>query len=478
MLFNSVEFVLFFIVITFLYFLIPLRFRWILLLTGSYYFYMSCKVEYIILLIINTLVNYFCAIFIDKTENKIKRKIYLVISLFTSLGILFFFKYFNFFNDSLRQIFRLFTLPYQISSFKMLLPIGISFYTFQTLAYTVEVYRKRYKPEKNLAVFALYVSFFPSLLAGPIGRPSQLLPQFYEEKKFNFDRIMGGLRRILWGLFKKVVISDRLAFVANTVFDNVYDHNPLSLIIATYCFTFQIYCDFSGYSDMAIGAAKVLGYDLMENFNLPYFSKTLTEFWRRWHISLSTWLRDYLYIPLGGNRRGENRTYLNLMITMLLGGLWHGANWTFIVWGGLHGLFLVFSKMTIDIRDTLVEKLNINRTLVSLSRAFFTFHLVSFAWIFFRANSVSDAFYIVNEIVYGLLNPSLLNLKAGKFPLLLPILLISFLLGIQLIQRKQDLWNFLNEKPIYLRWSFYYLLIFGIILLGIDESIKFIYFQF
>ncbi|MDI6786481.1 MAG: MBOAT family O-acyltransferase [bacterium] len=371
-----------------------------------------------------------------------------------------------------------FTLSYNIPAIKILLPIGISFFTFQTLAYTIDVYRKKKEPERNIAKLALYVSFFPSLLAGPIGRPNQLLPQFYEEKRWDFDRVVSGLRLMLWGLFKKVVISDRLAFIANTVFDNVHDYNSPYLIIATYAFTFQIYCDFSGYSDMAIGCARVLGYDLIENFKLPYFSKNVTEFWRRWHISFSTWLRDYLYISMGGNRKGEYRTDLNLMITMLLGGLWHGANWTFIIWGALHGTYLIFSKMTLGYRDKLVERFNINRTIVKIYRVFLTFHLVAFSWIFFRANSISDAFYIVTEIVQGVLKPSVLAIGIGKIPLGIPFLLIAFLLIVQLIQRKQDLWQFLDKKPIFLRWSFYYLLIFGIILLGVDESIKFIYFQF
>lgn len=251
-----------------------------MLLLGSYYFYLSYKPEYIIIIIINTIVNYVCALQINKTNSKAKKKLYLISSLFASLGLLFFFKYFNFFNDSVREICKYFVLPYSISAVRVLLPIGISFFTFQTLAYTIDVYRKKKEPERNVAKLALYVSFFPSLLAGPIGRPNQLLPQFQEEKRWNFDRVISGLRLVLWGLFKKVVIADRLAFIANTVFDNVHDYNCLYLIIATYAFTFQIYCDFSGYSDMAIGCARVLGYDLIENFKLPYFSKNVTEFWR------------------------------------------------------------------------------------------------------------------------------------------------------------------------------------------------------
>ncbi|MFH1449280.1 MAG: MBOAT family O-acyltransferase [bacterium] len=478
MLFNSVEFVLFFIIITSLYFLVPHRLRWILLLAGSYYFYISCQSEYIILIIINTIVNYFCAIQIGKIKDESRRKLYLIGSISISLGLLFFFKYFNFFNDSIGELFKFFALPYHIPTFKLLLPIGISFYTFQTLSYLIEVYRRKQEPEQNLAIFALYVSFFPSLLAGPIGRPNQLLPQFYEEKRWDFDRIVSGLRLMLWGLFKKVVIADRLAFIANTVFGHPHDHGGLSLIIAAYCFSFQIYCDFSGYSDMAIGCARVLGYDLMENFRLPYFSKTLTEFWRRWHISLSTWLRDYLYISLGGNRGSKYRNYLNLMITMLLGGLWHGANWTFIIWGALHGTFLIFSKITLSYRDMFVERFKINKTLVNISRIFFTFHLITLSWIFFKANSAGDALYMITKIGHDLLHPSLLSLETRNIPLFIPSLLIGLLLSIQFIQARQNFWIFLDKRSTFLRWSFYYLLIFGIILLGLDESINFVYFQF
>jgi D-alanyl-lipoteichoic acid acyltransferase DltB (MBOAT superfamily) len=338
MLFTSLEFLIFFPIVVALYFGCPYRYRWLLLLAANYYFYAAWKLEYIFLLLASTLISYITAILMVKPENQAKRTGLLVIGLIANLGILFAFKYFNFVNDSLRIAFNQFNLIYNVPMFQALLPVGISFYTFQSLGYTIDVYRGKLEPERHLGRFALFVSFFPQLLAGPIERASNMLPQFYEKFDFDEARVSSGLRLILWGLFKKIVIADRLGLYVNAVYNSPSDWEGWPVFLATYFFAFQIYCDFSGYSDIAIGAARVMGFNLMENFRRPYFAQSPSEFWRRWHISLSSWFRDYLYIPLGGSRVSVPRWYLNLMIVFLVSGLWHGAAWTFVIWGGLHGL--------------------------------------------------------------------------------------------------------------------------------------------
>ena len=302
------------------------------------------------------------------------------------------FKYFNFFNSALSDTASLFGLHYTASTLDVLLPVGISFYTFQSMAYTIDVYRGNIKPERNLLVFASYVAFFPQLVAGPIERASNLIPQFYQQFMVNYDRIISGLRQILWGAFKKVVIADRLSVYVNAVYNNITDHTGLTLIIATVFFAFQIYCDFSGYSDIAIGTARIMGFDLMDNFRQPYFSRSVREFWRRWHISLSTWFRDYVYIPLGGNRVRFSRNLSNLMIVFVVSGLWHGANWTFLIWGTLHGLYIV---MEVVIGRYVHFK---RRVLTDGMATVLTFVFVTVAWIFFRANTVNDAFYVLAHL--------------------------------------------------------------------------------
>ena len=335
MLFNSVEFLLFFPIVVSLYLLIKHSQRWVLLLVASYYFYMAWKPEYILLIVASTFIDYFCGRKMGSIEEKKKRRPYLYLSLLTNLGILFTFKYFDFFTDSLQGLSEYFHLPYESPALQLILPMGISFYTFQTMSYSVDIYQGKLKPEKHFGIFALFVSFFPQLVAGPIERASNLLPQFH--KPFTFDRkkAVSGLQLMLWGMFKKVVVADRLAFLVNAVYDQPGEYEGFTLFLATIFFAFQIYCDFSGYSDIAIGAARILGFDLMKNFDTPYSARNVSEFWRRWHISLSTWFKDYVYIPLGGNRVVKWRWYYNLMITFLVSGLWHGANWTFVIWGGL-----------------------------------------------------------------------------------------------------------------------------------------------
>ena len=475
MLFNSLQFVIFFIVVVSIYFSIPHRYRWILLLIASYYFYMCWNAKYIVLILFSTLVDYFAGLQMSRTTVKRKRTAYLVMSLVTNLGLLFTFKYFNFFSRSVGEFFQAISIPIQPPLLHVLLPVGISFYTFQTLSYTIDVYRGRIPHEKHFGIFALYVSFFPQLVAGPIERASNLLPQFYKKMTFDDERIASGLRLMLWGFFKKIVVADRLALYVDAVYKNVDFHSGLTLLVATYLFAFQIYCDFSGYSDIAIGAARVLGFDLMKNFDRPYFSLTIPEFWRRWHISLSTWFKDYLYIPLGGNRVPVARMYLNLAIVFVVSGMWHGANWTFIFWGALHGLYIVSSRLSLDFRDRLVERFRINKKLVTFSRMFITFQLVCFAWIYFRADSLAHANFIVSKI-FSLHWGRLYIPAMDQF--VYSLFAVALLFSGDILLEKFNLGTAILKQPVYVRWTAYASLAVVILLIGVFNGSQFIYFQF
>ena len=398
MLFNSLQFVVFFPIVIILYFIIPHNKRWILLLIASYYFYMCWKVDYIILIMISTLIDYVCSNKMSKINEKPKRKKWLLISIFSNLGILFGFKYFNFFSQNIQTLFDNYNIFFEMPFFNVLLPVGISFYTFQTLSYTIDVYNNKTSAQKHLGVFAVYVSFFPQLVAGPIERSNHLLPQFFKKHDFNYLRVKAGFQKMLWGFFKKIVIADNLAILVDGVYNNLDNYSGLTLIVATIFFTFQIYCDFSGYSDIAIGTAKVMGFELRENFKRPYFSKSIREFWQRWHITLSTWFRDYVYIPLGGNRTVKWKWYYNLIITFLASGLWHGANWTFVIWGALHGSFLIFAIIFAQPKEKINQFIkNRNIFLNKIFDVSITFILVAFAWIFFRSNNINDAIYVISN---------------------------------------------------------------------------------
>ena len=471
MLFNSFQFIVFFCAIVALYFALPYRQRWILLLVGSYYFYMCWKPEYIILIVIPTLTNYIAGIQMGKAKRKTQKRKYLVMSLVSNLGILFAFKYFNLFNESVRTAFNHFNLFYNIPAFNLLLPVGISFYTFQTLSYTIDVYRGEREPERHLGLFALYVSFFPQLVAGPIERSTRLLPQFRQHFDFDNERVAAGVRLMLWGLFQKVVIADGLGAYVNQIYNSPYTYNGLPLIMATYLFAFQIYCDFAGYSNIAIGAARVLGYELMENFRLPYFSESIPEFWRRWHISLSSWFKDYLYIPLGGNRATKWRWLLNLFIVFLLSGLWHGAHWKFFMWGAVHGVYMIISVSTGTARQRIADFFCLNRFPVvrNCLRVVITFNLVSVGWIFFRANSLSEAVHIVRHLFVGL----------GWVEGAVIVLFMFLMLSAHLLHRNHIVQLLLSEKPAVFIWAAYSLLfIISLSFIGNLGSQEFIYFQF
>ena len=489
MLFNSFQFLIFFPIVATVYFIIPHRFRWILLLIASYYFYMAWKPEYIVLIVFSTAVNYFAGLKMGKETERSKRKKYLYLSLFSSLGLLFLFKYFNFFNDSFRTIFINFNIAYHIPDFSLLLPIGISFYTFQTLSYTIDVYRGKKKPETHFGIFALYVSFFPQLVAGPIERSDRLMPQFYQKRDFDYSRVTDGLKRMAWGFFKKLVIADNLSRLVDTVYNNPTSFSGIQLIIATVFFAFQIFCDFSGYSDIAIGAAQVMGFKLMENFKRPYFSKSISEFWNRWHISLSSWFRDYFYISLGGNRVKIPRYYFNLFFTFLISGLWHGANWTFIIWGALHGLYFIGEKLTANTRMKLVKILKLGKIpfIYKCIRVSIIFSLVCFAWIFFRANSIGDALYIAGNLFGGFnkiasISALAANIRAmglSMFDFFIVIISIGIMEIVHLWQRSGSIRVKIKSKPLVIRWSLYTGLIMYIIFFTSPFlQQQFIYFQF
>ena len=479
MLFNSLEFIVFFPIVLGIYFLISHRYRWILLLIASYYFYMSWNYKYIILIILSTVIDYFAGIHMARTERKHKKKLLLLLSLCANLGLLFFFKYYNFFSINANYIFEQVNIFYHFPSMHFLLPVGISFYTFQTLSYTIDVYRGNKEPERHLGKFALYVSFFPQLVAGPIERSERLLPQFHKEITFNYQRVRDGLVLMVWGMFKKVVIADRLAEYVNLVYNQHHDFEGLQNLIATIFFTFQIYCDFSGYSDIAIGAALVMGYRLMTNFRRPYLATSIREFWQRWHISLSTWFRDYLYIPLGGNRVVKWRWYFNLFITFLISGLWHGAAWTFVIWGALHGIYLIFGIFSKNLEKryfpSFAER---NNNLVYIYNLVITFVLVVFAWIFFRANNINDAFDIIHSMFTGSYANIQVNLFEFKADFIISFVSIGLLLAFEIFDEKLNWSNKLVKLPKMIKWALLIFVLLCIMVLGKWNEVDFLYFQF
>ena len=472
MLFNSLHFLAFFIVVTTTYFLLPDRHRWKLLLLSSCYFYMTFVPVYILILGFTIIIDYFAGLLIEKSQGA-RRKSYLILSLVANISVLAVFKYYNFLNDNLSLLMGSWGYQNEVPYLSILLPIGLSFHTFQAMSYTIEVYRGKYKAEKHFGIYALYVMFYPQLVAGPIERPQNVLPQFHAKHRFNYADVVAGLQQILWGLFKKVVIADRLSIYVDAVYNNADKHSALSLSIATIFFAFQIYCDFSGYSDIALGTARVMGYRLMVNFRRPYLAKSIKEFWSRWHISLSTWFRDYLYFPLGGNKVAIPRWYLNIFIVFMVSGLWHGANWTFIIWGALHGIYQIGSVMFKRFNE-----MNIlgYRPLTNLLHVVITFILVSFAWIFFRANTVEQAFLISKNILTLKPGGLFIGHPAGFF---YSLLWIPFLLLTEYIQEYYpEKFKVFNHPKAVVRYTGYATLVVLILLFGVFQGAQFIYFQF
>lgn len=480
MLFNSLHFLYFFLIVTPLYFLLPHRFRWQLLLAASVYFYMVFMPIYILILGFTIVVDYYAGIYIENSTGK-RRKRFLIMSLIANIGVLAVFKYYNFLNENLSVLLNSIGYQNNIPNLWILLPVGLSFHTFQAMSYTIEVYRGNHKAERNFGIYSLYVMFYPQLVAGPIERPQNILYQFYERHQFDYQRVATGLKLMAWGLFKKVVIADRLSPFVDAVYMKPFQFEGFPLILATVFFAIQIYCDFSGYSDMAIGSARIMGFDLMKNFDRPYFSKSISEFWKRWHISLSTWFRDYLYISMGGNRKGEARTAMNLLITFVISGLWHGANWTYVVWGGLNGLFLVI--------ENYLRKFKIlpkGQPTTLLGKAFgviITFCLINLTWIFFRANSISEAYYIITHLFTNFsesfTKSNFTRIKLGKYDVAVICSMVAILFIIEFLQRKHSLQNLVAKQPIMLRRAIYVGLVVLILFFGMfDRNAQFIYFQF
>ncbi len=482
MLFNSIDFAIFLPTVFILYWFVTnknLKLQNLLIVVSSYLFYGWWDWRFLLLILFSTIVDYSIGIALSKEENRINRKFLLSISLLVNLGFLGFFKYYNFFIDNFITAFSFFGTEIKANSLNIILPVGISFYTFQTLSYTIDVYKRKLKITKDFIAFSAFVSFFPQLVAGPIERATNLLPQFYKKRTFDYLKAVDGMRQILWGLFKKIVIADNCAKYANLIFNNSADYSGSTLVLGALFFTFQIYGDFSGYSDIAIGTSRLFGFDLMQNFNFPYFSRNIAEFWRSWHISLSTWFRDYLYIPLGGSRGKTLLKIRNTFITFIICGLWHGANWTFIFWGALNAIYFLPLILTKSNKDNLeiVAHGKLLPNIKELLSMLITFILTVFAWIFFRARSVGYAISYISEI----LSFSIFSIPkfAGAHNALIIIFLVCIFVLVEWQGREgQYAISHLGikwKRP--LRYLMYYLIIIAIIYFGNKEQ-QFIYFQF
>lgn len=480
MLFNSLQFLIFFPIVTIFYYLLPHKFRWFHLLIASCVFYAAFIPIYILILFATIIIDYIAGLIIESAAGK-KRKLFLIFSIIANVGVLAIFKYFNFFIDNCNELLHSLNITsYNFPLLNIILPIGLSFHTFQAMSYTIEVYRRNQKAERHFGIYALYVMFYPQLVAGPIERPQNLLQQFKEEHKFNSQQFYEGLRLMMWGFFKKLVIADRVAQYVNAVFNYPGEYHYLNLIIAVLFFTIQIYCDFSGYSDIAIGAAKAMGFKLMVNFNRPYFAKNIQEFWKKWHISLSTWFRDYLYFSLGGNRVSKVKVYRNVAIVFLLSGLWHGANWTFVIWGALHTLFILGYMFY----QSKIKSTSTNMSILSKSMGWLlTFSIVSFAWIFFRANNFSEAIIIVKNIfTVNTIHPFQLIVTDAStgalfsaFNIALSVVMIGLLFSIEYFA---DVALLKLNKNNFIDIAFCSMIMIIIILTGVFQNSNFIYFQF
>lgn len=473
MLFNSMAYAIFLPLVFLIYWIIPHKFRWILLLISSYYFYMSWNAKYVVLILTTTCISYICAILLERFDAKTMRRLILLMSLLVCLGILFVFKYYNWTMSSLSSLFKT-----EVKPIDLILPVGISFYTFQTLGYVIDVYRRDIQAERHFGIYATFISFFPQLVAGPIERTGNLLPQIKAEHKFNYEESGYGIRLILWGLYKKVVIADNLGLMVDKVYGAVGDYSGFSLLLATLFFSFQIYCDFSGYSDIARGSAQLLGIKLIENFKSPYFSASIREFWSRWHISLSSWFRDYVYIPLGGNRVSKIRNIVNTIATFLISGLWHGASWSFVAWGGAHGVAQIYE-------NAFGIKKQKERDIYWWIRVFCVFCFAMIVWLFFRANSMRDSMYVVRYMFSGIWYP-IQYLKAGIETFGIDLraglrLIIVYLLPLCLFDYfslREDIIAWIGKKRSIIRHTVMIIIVLVILLYGYYGQSTFVYFQF
>ena len=491
MLFNSTEFMIFFPITLILYWIFPKKYRYICLFIASYTFYMFWNPKYALLMGTSTVVTFLSGVLIEKLKYK---RTVVAFSFIINLAILIFFKYFDFLLQNINIVLSALNIQLINKPFDVILPVGISFYTFQALSYTIDVYRGEIKSEKNIIKYALFVSFFPQLVAGPIERSNNLLIQIEnleKVKRFDYERITEGLTLMLFGYFQKMVIADRAAILVDTVFNGYYEYNSMALILAAVFFAIQIYCDFGSYSLIAIGTAKVMGINLMENFNTPYFARSVKEFWGRWHISLSTWFRDYLYIPLGGNRCSNIRKSFNILVTFLVSGLWHGANFTFIAWGAIHGIFHIIEEQLKPIKEKYLNKFKIKTNAFSfaLIEIVITFIIVDLAWIFFRAETIHDAIHYIQRIftridLWTLFDGTLYGLGLNIFEMNILIIALFILISIDLVKyiRKESIFEFLNKQNLYFRWFvmlflIFYIIVYGKYGAGFDPK-QFIYFQF
>lgn len=496
MLFNSVEFLIFFPIATLIYFVIPHAVRYLWLLACSYYFYMCWNPSYALLLLFSTVITYVCALVLDRVKDEDerrcmrKKKICIALSFIANLGVLGYFKYSNFFIENINTLLANIHVIYQAPAVDVLLPVGISFYTFQALGYTMDVYRKEISAERNFFKYALFVSFFPQLVAGPIERSKNLLRQFDEKHTLQFENLRSGFMLMVWGYFLKLVLSDRIAIFVDAVYGDPATYAGWYLIIASVLFAFQIYCDFAGYSTIAKGAAQIMGFELMDNFNAPYFSRSVAEFWRRWHISLSGWFRDYLYIPLGGSRRGRMRKYLNLMIVFFVSGLWHGAQWAFVAWGLINGLYQILGELLMPLRDRAVRILKMDRNAFShkLLKTLVTFVLIDISWVFFRAKDITVALDMLRSMLFAsnihiLFNDSLFDLGLDWKNFLVMVGSIAVLMAADFFKyRNICVHKLICRQELWFRWALMigavvFVVVFGIWGSGFSEA-AFIYFQF
>lgn len=477
MLFTSVQFLVFFIITAIVFFGLPQKFKVIFLVAASYYFYYCCKAEYLLLLIGLTVFNYYVGLTINKIQQKKTKKLYLVICIIVNLSPLLFYKYLNFFSSSANDVLAAFNILGGLPHVDVILPVGISFFTFIGLGYIIDIYFKFKEPEKNIFRFSAYIAFFPQLLSGPIARSTIQLPQFCNNISFSYTNATNGMKLFLWGCFQKTVVADNITAYVDSIYNNVQMHSGSSMVIASYFFALQLYCDFAGYSNMAIGAARFLGFELIENFNRPYFATSVTEFWKRNHISLTTWLRDYIFYPLMGTGFTKTKIAFCTLVMFLISGLWHGANWTFVIWGLIQGIFLVYDQWTAGLNKKLTKlskKYNLWNVRQRL-KVLVTFNLLSFGVIFFRANSVSDAFVIVKNIFFTPWQaPFIGDITSTTYGIFGILIVLTF----EFFQKDLSIVDYINKHGVLWRWGFYYFCLISIILLGALDGASFIYFQF
>ena len=493
MLFNSINYLFFLPIVVMLYFLLPQKMRNLWLLIVSYFFYMNWNAKYALLLAASTAITFVCSLFVEHFKNKsqvTKAKACLIVCIVSNLSMLIFFKYTNFLLENVNRAFRIVGVERQFELLDIILPVGISFYIFQALGYTIDVYRGKVKATKSFFKYALFVSFFPQLVAGPIERSGNLLPQFDEKHKFDVEKTRSGLLLILWGLFMKIVIADNIAGTVNMIYEHFEAYSGVEIIIATVLFGFQIYCDFAGYSNIAVGSARILGFRLMENFESPYMATSVTDFWRRWHISLTKWFTDYLYIPLGGNRKGKIRQYVNTMIVFLTSGIWHGAEWTYIAWGGLNGLYLVIEKATADVRKKIRKRLGVKEENFSyrLWQRVSMFFWVDLAWMFFRSTGFHTTFLMLKRIITNmeiskLFGWAVYNIGLDTQMIVVLIFALMLLIVVDYMKYKGiDVNAWVLKQGVVFRWCVYLGLLGIIIIFGAYghtyEQTEFIYFQF